>query len=341
MRMTKRVAGSLAAMLAAAVLAGCGSAAQDKTSQTRFALGTVITLTGYGAGASDAVESAFLRIQQIENEMSVRIADSEIAVLNKNGGNTLSKDVYELVKKAVDIAQRSDGAFDPTVLPLALLWGFDTDGVKQAVPAPDKIEKARALVDYKKVGLDDKSRKATLPRGMGIDLGGIAKGYAADEARRIFREQGVKNALLDLGGNIVALGERPGGGAWRIGIRDPREGEGTYYAVLNVTDRAVVTSGDYERYFIKNGKRYHHIFDPATGYPSESGVISATIVADDSTLADGLSTAVFVLGVEKGLALINAMDGVDALIVTSDRKVYATNGLKDAVEIVSGEYALQ
>jgi len=342
MRMTKRVAGSLAAMLAVTALAGCGSAAQDKASETRFALGTVITLTAYGAGANDAVGSAFSRIQRIENEMSVRIQDSQIAVLNKNGVNTLSGDVYALVKKAVDIAQKSGGAFDPTVLPLALLWGFDTDDVKQAVPASDKIEKARALVDYKKVGLDDENRKVTLPDGMGIDLGGIAKGYAADETWRIFREQGVKNALLDLGGNIVALGERPDGGAWRIGIRDPRaEGEGAYYAVLSVSDRAVVTSGDYERYFIENGKRYHHIFDPATGYPSESGVISATIVADNSTLADGLSTAVFVLGVEKGLALVNAMDGVDALIVTADKKVYATDGIKDAVEIVSGEYALQ
>ena len=322
---------------------GCGSQADEgKTSQTRFTLDTVVTLTAYQSGAQDTLNSAFTRIAQIEDEMSVQKPDSEIARLNAKGTAKLTDDVCFVLKKGLDVAALSGGAFDPTVLPLTRLWGFDDETKEKKVPSADKIDKARALVDYKKVKLSEKTGTVDLPKGMGVDLGGIAKGYAADEAWRIFREAGVKSAILDLGGNIVAVGSRADGKPWRIGIRDPRaQSDSAYYAVLSLSDEAVVTSGDYERYFVEDGVRYHHIFDTKTGRPAQSGVISATIVAKDSTMADALSTAVFVLGAEKGLALIASMEDTEALVVTSDKKVYATSGIRERVEMVSSEYTLQ
>ncbi|MFZ5974123.1 MAG: FAD:protein FMN transferase [Bacillota bacterium] len=325
------------------LLAGCqtGDGAETAT-QTKFMLGTVITLTSYQKDADDALSAAFDRIAQIESEMSAKKAGTEIDTLNTKGTNKLTSDVFYVLKKALEMAKLSKGAFDPTVLPLSRLWGIDDDTKAKIVPAAREIEKARALVDYKKVGLDAKTRTAAIQTGMGVDLGGIAKGYAADEARRIFKEKGVKSAILDLGGNVVAIGNRPDGQPWRIGIRDPRaREEGGYYAVLSVRDQVVVTSGDYERYFEVNGVRYHHIFDTATGYPAKNGVISATIISGNSTEADALSTAVFVLGVEKGLALVESVEGTEAVIVTDDKKVYTTPGIRDKVEIVSKEYVLQ
>lgn len=343
MRKGRKTGFIIASVVFAMVVSGCQTQnAPEANTQTRFMLGTVITLTSYQEGSGEAINRAFDRISQIESEMSAKKADSEIGVLNAKGTNTLTTDVFFVLKKGLEIAALSGGAFDPTVLPLSSLWGIDDDTKPKTVPPEAEIQKARALVDYKKVALDEKTRTVTLQKGMGVDLGGIAKGYAADEAWRIFKEKGVSSALLDLGGNIVAMGKRPNGEPWKIGIRDPRaKTEGDYYAVLSVSDQAVVTSGDYERYFEVNGVRYHHIFDTKTGYSAKNGVISATIICGDSTQADGLSTAVFVLGAEKGLALAESMQGVDALIVTDEKKVYATPGIRDRVQIVSGEYKLQ
>ena len=344
MRIGKRKAIALFAALAcAAAAAGCNPQAnEEKTTQTRFTLDTVVTLTAYQSGAEKTLNRAFSRIAQIEDEMGVLKQDSEIAALNAKGTAKLTEDVFFVIQKGLEIARLSGGAFDPTVLPLTRLWGFDDEAKEKKVPTADQIEKARARVDYKKVALDEKTGTVVLEKSMGVDLGGIAKGYAADEAWRIFREDGVRSAILDLGGNIVAVGSRPDGTPWRIGIRDPRaQSEGGYYAVLSLSDEAVVTSGDYERYFMENGVRYHHIFDTKTGYPAQSGVISATIVSKDSTTADALSTAVFVLGVDKGLALVESVEGTEAVIVTGDKKVYATPGIRDRVEMVSTEYTLQ
>jgi len=163
-----------------------------------------------------------------------------------------------------------------------------------------------------------------------VDLGGIAKGYAGDEAIRIYKEHGLKSAYINLGGNVVVLGGRPDGSPWRIGIQNPRAPNGMYIGIVRVTDKAVVTSGDYERYFEKENVRYHHILDTKTGYPADSGLISSTIVTDVSMDADALSTAAFVLGLEEGMKLVNSLKGVEAIFITGDKRVYVTEGLKSS-----------
>jgi FAD:protein FMN transferase len=163
-----------------------------------------------------------------------------------------------------------------------------------------------------------------------VDLGGIAKGYTGDEAIKIYKRNNIKSAYINLGGNVVVLGNRPDGSPWRIGIQNPRAANGLYIGVVKVTGKAVVTSGDYERYFERNNVRYHHILDTKTGYPADSGLISATIITDVSMDADALSTATFVLGLEKGMKLVNSLKGVEAVFITKDKKVYVTEGLKSS-----------
>lgn len=327
-------------------MTGCNTSQSDqdkKTSQTMYMLGTVITLSVYGDDqAQPAITKSFDRIREIEDKMSARIEDSEISTLNRTGEAVLSDDTYYVLNKAIDMAKRSNGAFDPTLLPIIHLWGFDSDVEDRKVPNETDIEKELKYVGYEKVSLDKSTNNVKILDGMGIDLGGIAKGYAADESKRIFIENGVASALLDLGGNVVAIGNRPDGEEWRIGLKDPRsENESEYFGVVNVSDQTVVTSGDYERYFIQDGKRYHHIFDAKTGYPSNNSLISVTIISDSSIQADALSTAVFVMGKDSGLSLVETLDNTEAVVVTSDKKVYTTSGMDGKLEITSKEYTLQ
>jgi thiamine biosynthesis lipoprotein len=161
---------------------------------------------------------------------------------------------------------------------------------------------------------------------MDIDLGGIAKGYAADKAKKTLAEHGVRQGLINLGGNVYALGAKEDGSDWRIGLRDPKGQEGSAFIIINLSDKAVVTSGGYERYFVQDGKTYHHILDPSTGYPAKSDLLSSSIIGTDSTLCDGLSTAVFVLGSEKGLALINRLEGYDCVLMKTDGTIIFSKG---------------
>ncbi|MBN2049660.1 MAG: FAD:protein FMN transferase, partial [Spirochaetales bacterium] len=221
----------------------------------------------------------------------------------------------------------SSGGFDPSVGPLVKLWGVGTENAR--IPRPEEIETALALTDYRRVQTDPENRGVLLAdRGMALDLGGIAKGYAADEAAKILVNHGVTGATVNLGGNVLTLGEKPDGSPWKIGIQDPASGRGDYVAILQVKDLSVVTSGPYERFFIgPDGKRYHHILSGETGYPVESVIISVTILARDSMTADALSTAVFVLGLGKGMELIESLEGIEGMFITQEQAVYASSGL--------------
>ena len=207
------------------------------------------------------------------------------------------------------------------------------------MPSDDEIEAALALVGYQGVTVSGSDIKLA-QSGMMLDLGGIAKGYAADEAVKIYEEYGVQSALLNLGGNIYAYGTKPDGSAYRIGLRDPDGDAGTYAAVVSVSDTSVVTSGVYERYFEQDGQVYHHIFDPDTGYPADNGLLAVTVVCQSSTLADALSTALFVMGPDDGLATAESMDGVEAVFFTDDMCIFATSGLIDRIEITNETYTL-
>jgi len=299
----------------------------------------VITLTLYDH-APDAVFGAmFDRIGAIEDEMSVNLADSEISAVNAAAGLksvTVSDETFALLRAARDIAALSDGAFDPTVEPLVKLWGIGTPDAH--VPLPEEIAAARALIGYRDLTLGEDNGVFLARENMGLDLGGIAKGYAGDEVLRVAREAGVQHAVLDLGGNIVVCGGRPDGKPWRIGLKNPEPGADGYFGVVSLFDGAVVTSGGYERYFIEDGVTYHHIFDPQTGYPADSGLKAVTIVDDNSTQADGLSTACFVLGLTRGMDLLGRIDGAEGVFVTDDNKVYVTPGLADRFEMTDGAY---
>lgn len=280
-----------------------------KCEKTQFCLDTVVTLTAYGKGADKAIDKAFDRINEIEQKFSAYLKNSEIYKINNSPYNTfvkVDKEVYDLIKRALEFSDMTDGAFDITLKPISDLWGIGTENEK--VPTNEEIKVALDKIGWKNVELDENTYAVKLKKeGMALDLGGIAKGYASDEAARVLSECGIENACLDLGGNIVVMGEMPLGlfesikygkrfRPFTIGIQEPDAPRGQSGQPVTVENGSVVTSGDYERYFEKNGERYHHIFDPKTGMPAKSGVRSATVIAKEGTVADALSTAFFVIG---------------------------------------------
>jgi thiamine biosynthesis lipoprotein len=233
----------------------------------------------------------------------------------------VSGELLSLLVQAVEVSRETGGAFDVTVGPLVALWQFDVGG---KVPAPEDLELALGLVDYRGLDLDVKESTVGLAAGgMKIDLGGIGKGFAVDRAANLLLEEGVENAIIDAGGDLRLLGSRPGKDFWRIGIRHPRD-PARLLVSLDLADRAVVTSGDYERFFMAGGKRYHHLLDPATGLPAE-GCQSVTVVAGDTASADAYATAAFVLGPRRGLELLRRLPGVEGIIVDREGGVLWTD----------------
>lgn len=295
-----------------------------------FMMGTVITQRVYGHDAEAAMEEVSGRIKAIESLMTINAPGGDINRLNEAAGKNavaLSPETINILAAAKKYAKISGGAFDVTIGPLVKAWGVFTDHPR--IPPPEEIERLKRLIDYNRLEIDTENLTARLDvPGQIVDLGGIAKGYAGDEAIKIYKKHGIKSAYVNLGGNVVVLGAKPDGKPWRIGIQNPRAQNGYYLGIIEVTDKAVVTSGDYERFFEKDGVRYHHILDTKTGYPADSGLISATIITDVSMDADALSTSVFILGLEKGLALVESLKGVEAILVTKDKEVYATEGIR-------------
>jgi len=313
------------------LLVSCTKREENSITKTNFLLDTLIQITAYGENADKAIDSAFDRISEIHNKMNVNDENSEVSKINKMAGRgyqRVSEDTLYVIKKGLFYSALSKGRFDITVGPLVKLWGIGTD--KARVPDKKEIENALSLINYKDVIINEDKNEVMLKKeNMSIDLGAIAKGYAADEVMRILKENGIKSAVADLGGNIYVLGSKPNGKPWRIGIQDPFKSRGSTFAVIEVKDKTLVTSGTYERFFIKGGKRYHHILDVKTGYPVENGLVSVTIIGDSSIDCDALSTTAFVLGLQEGMKLIESLKGYDAIFVTQDKKVYVTSGIKN------------
>jgi len=227
---------------------------------------------------------------------------------------------------ARNMAELSGGRFDPTIGALVSLWGIGTD--RASVPPDRELTQALNTINIGNLELMEDNLVSLNGDGTRIDLGGIAKGHAADLVREYLTDRGVTSGIINLGGNVLLIGEKSGGDSWRIGVQDPLEPRGEYLGILSVRDKAVVTSGVYERYFIYNGVQYHHILDTETGYPVSNGVVSATVVADDSMTADGFSTALFSLGIRKGIETAERIDGIEAVLVNDDQEVYMTSGLR-------------
>ncbi len=314
----------LAAFLLLLCLAGCTPQPKSYTADF-FAMDTFMSITAYGddeQAAQDTAVQLEQRINALEPALSRTREDSDLYRLNHADGAAceVSEDTYAAIEAAVQFAEWTGGAFDPTMAPLTDLWGINTDNAH--VPAQTEIDAALTHVGYQNIELLG-NNQVRLLNGAQLDLGGIGKGFATDAAAAML--DGTQGVLATLGGNIGAYGENPNrdSGNWVVGIADPDD-NAAFIATVEVRGLSVVTSGDYERYFEQDGKRYHHIFDPATGYPADSGLRSVTVIDESSTRADALTTALFVMGLEEGMAFCEQND-IAAVFVTADKQVHVTD----------------
>ncbi len=319
------------ALTVSMLTSGCSLSSNKNAtvSKTGFCLDTVVSLTLYGTKEEAPLEECFSLLENYESLLSRTKEGSDVWNINHSGGApvTVSEETAQLIETALDYSARSDGAFDITITPLLDLWNFKPEQHEGTVPEADQIQEALSHVNYKNIQLDGTTVTLLDPQ-TSIDLGGIAKGYIADRLRDYLTSEGYDSALINLGGNILTVGTKPDGTSFRVGIRKPFSESGEQLETVSCEDHSVVTSGTYERYFEQDGKRYHHILNPADGYPVENGLASVTILAPNSTDADALSTACFVLGPEKGLELIESLDGIEALFVTDELEEIASSGFK-------------
>lgn len=323
------------------LFSSCAKKDVEPITRSGFALDTICKITIYDEASEKVLDNCFAKLKEIENKMSVDIKTSELSAINNNAGIKpvkVSEETYHVISSGKQFSSLTGGKFDITVGPLVKLWGINTPHAR--IPAPSEIKAALPLINYKNIILNDKNKTIMLKnKGMSLDLGGIAKGYSGDAVEQVLKDSGVKHAIIDLGGNILTVGSKVDGSDWRVGVQNPIQPRGDYLGIVEVNDKAVVTSGIYERFFMKNGKRYHHIMDTKTGYPVDNELASVSIVTDLSMNADALAKA-FCMGVKKGLAFIEKQKGVEAIFVTRDSKVYITPGLKNKFTITDPSFTL-
>lgn len=305
-------------------------------------MGTAVKITLYDHGSEDLLDMVFDHISEIENLVSINKEGTEIVQLNKNAGIKgvkLSDFSYNLIKSALEYSKLSDGGYDVSIGPLVKLWSIGLPEAK--VPRDDEIEEAIKNIDYTKVNIDDSNNEVFLSeKGMMIDLGSIAKGYVADDIVNILKENEVERAIIDLGGNIYAMGTKSKSDNWKIGIQNPSEDRGQIVGTIEVADKSVVTTGTYERFIEEDKVRYHHVLNPKTGYPYETNIAGVTIVADRSVDADALSTLVFTKGLDEGLQLVEKLESVDAIFIMNDNSVYVTEGLKGNFKLTNDSFKI-
>ena len=328
-------------------LTGCGKQTTEATAQI-FAMDTVMEVAAYCSKAEEAVQETKGRIKALENQLSRTKADSDVSRVNHNGTTPTTGLTYgmrALLPAALEYRDATNGAFDITIAPVMDAWGFTGDSFR--VPEQSELDTLLKKVNSDAIQmLGSPSDSVTLGEGQAIDLGGIAKGYTSDCVEAVFYDHEIENGKISLGGNVFVLGTKPDGSDWRVGIKDPRNESGLA-AILSLRDAYAITSGGYERYFEENGKTYHHIIDPATGYPADSGLLSVTVVADangpdqewvqpgNGTMCDAFSTALFVMGEEQALDFWrNGGYDFDLVLVTEDGRVVITAGLADRFEEV-------
>ena len=303
----------------------CTAAEAPKKTKVGYYLDTVITLTAYTEDDT-LLEKGLEECGRYEQLLSRTIEGSDIWRLNHADGAPVevSGDTIAILQTAKEISERSEGAFDITIAPASMLWDF-TSGTGKT-PDGEALAKAAGLVDYRKISIE--GNQVTIPAGMMIDLGGIAKGYIADQVKAYLKEQGIEHAILSFGGNIVAIGLKPDGNTWKVGIQDIDRPTGEYMMVALNEGGSTVTSGIYERGFEQDGIWYHHILDAKTGWPVQNELASVTIFSESSMWGDALSTAAFALGMEKGLALLESLEGIEGIFIKKDRSWVGTSGSK-------------
>lgn len=325
------------ALFLAIALCGCSAASQKCERRSVYAMDTLMSLTAYGDHAQEALDRAAERLSELEQELSVTLPDSDIGRLNSSAGSPVevSDDTVAILREALEISAQTGGALDVTIYPVLREWGFTTG--EYSVPDSEVLSELLEKVDYTQVSISE--NKVSVPEGFAVDLGAAAKGYASDCAAEIMRNSGVESSVLNLGGNVCVTGSKPDGSPWKVAVADPFGGE--YLGTLSVSDCFVITSGKYERYFTgEDGRRYHHIIDPATGYPSENGLSAVTVLGYSGVECDALSTALLVLGEDAAAELWRERGGFEMLLVTDDRRLVATRGFAEKFQN-SSEMGLQ
>lgn len=328
-------------------LSGCKKNTNEAPiDRTNFMMDTVMTIKIFDSNNEEVLDKAFKRIEDIESKMSRTIDNSEVNLINKKAGKEpvkVSDDVYYVIKTAKQYAELSNGAYDPTIGPLVNLWDIDGEGEveKNTIPSKEEIVKEKKKVDFSKLELLEDNKVFLAEEDMILDLGGIAKGYAVDEVMKILKDHDVESAIIDLGGDIYALGSKAEEQPWKIGIQNPFEPRGSYVGIVEVKDKSIVTSGDYERYFELDNKRYHHIIDSETGYPANNELSAVSVISDKSVDGDAISTAIFVLGKDKGLKFINQLEGIDILLITKDNQVYMTENFKKNFTLKNSDFKIR
>ena len=311
------------------LLLSCGCTRAERKETSFFAMDTIMQITAYG-GSDDALAEARDVIEGLDAALDATDSQSTLSLLRN--GDAVPKTILEPLQTAKKIASVTDGALDVTLFPLSDAWGFYTKQYR----VPPQTELRALLQNRGSVSMQD--GRLVLSDGTKLDLGSVAKGYAADCAAKTLRQNGVQGAVLALGGNVQTVGQKPDGTDWRVSVADPLQPDGTVCDLL-VGETAVVTSGSYQRSFTENGKTYHHILDPETGAPAESGLLSVTVVCADGTTADGLSTALFILGLDRGSALWRSGEiAFDALWITDRREIFVTAGLASRMEQTNETY---
>ena len=325
------------------MLVGCSNENEVNTSKTTstttvndtipaskefFAMDTYMEVDAYGDNGEKAVAKAEKEVNKLDSILSTGKSTSEISKLNKNKKQVVSADTMSLIKESVKISKETNGAFNPTIYPLMELWGFTTKNYY--VPKDNEIKPLLNHMDIDNIKIDERKNEVSFKdNNMKIDLGAIAKGYTSSKIIDIFKENNIKSGMVTLGGNVQVLGKKPDGSLWKVGIQNPI-GEDEYLGVLQTSDKAVITSGGYERNFTKNGKIYHHILDPSNGYPANNGLTSVTIISSDGTLADALSTSLFVMGKDKAIDFYKKSNyNFDFILYTSDNKLIISDGIED------------
>lgn len=344
-KIIKRLTISLLLIFSLTILGGCSkdNKSTEPLSRSEVLMGTVVTVSLYDSNDEAILDKVFNKVKDLESILSINENGTLVDEINEEAGIKPVKvddDTYNIVKKGIEYSNLSNGLFDISVGPIVKLWNI---GLPEArVPSQEEIDEKLPLIGYSDIEIDDTNKTIFLKRkGMIIDLGGIAKGYTADVISNILTEEGVKSAIINLGGNVFAHGSKVNGDDWKIGIQNPFTERGGIIGTITTSNKSVVTSGIYERYIEQDGVKYHHILSPFTGYPYDNEIAGITIVSDKSVDGDALSTSVFAMGVEKGMEFVNTLDGIDAIFITKDYKVYITDGLKSIFTLTNSDFTLE
>lgn len=327
------------------IFVGCTSKTTPNTTplkRTELLMGTTVSVSLYDHQDEAILDDAFSLVKELENELSLNKESTLLTELNASSGIApfkVNDTLFDIIQKGVYYSELTNGSFDLSVGPIVKLWSI---GLPEArVPSQAEIDAALPLIGYESIILDEDASTVYLEKPhMQLDLGGIAKGYTADAIADLLTSKGVEHAIIDLGGNIYTLGTKVDGSSWKVGIQDPFESRNNTVGYISVANQSIVTSGIYERYLEADGKKYHHILNPSTGYPFDNDLAGITIISDKSIDGDALSTSVFSKGLQEGMEFVQTLPGIDAIFITKDSKVYITEGLKDNFVLTNEAFEL-